>query len=99
METELITITEYCTNSAVDPSFIVALEESGLLALTVIGDSKFIHQEQLMEMERFIHFHYDLEINIEGIDAIMHLLQRIKKMQYEIKELKEQVHLHISGPH
>lgn len=94
METELITISEYCVNYSVDPSFITALEESGLIVLTLIDDSKFIHFKQLVEMERFVHFHYDLQINIEGIEAIMNLLEKIKHLQHEIEVLKSQVHLH-----
>lgn len=97
METELITINEYCINYKVEPSFIGALEESGLIVLTVIGENKFIHYEQLVEMERYIHFHYDLQINIEGIDAIMNLLQKVKRMQREIEALKTHVHLHDAG--
>jgi chaperone modulatory protein CbpM len=94
METELITISEYCVNYSVDPSFITALEESGLIVLTLIDDNKFIHFKQLVEMERFVHFHYDLQINIEGIEAIMNLLEKIKHLQHEIEVLKSQVHLH-----
>lgn len=94
METELITISEYCVNYSVDPSFITALEESGLIVLTLIDENKFIHFKQLVEMERFVHFHYDLQINIEGIEAIMNLLDKIKHLQHEIEVLKSQVHLH-----
>lgn len=97
METELITISEYCVNYSVDPSFITALEESGLIVLTLIDDNKFIHFKQLVEMERFVHFHYDLQINIEGIEAIMNLLDKIKHLQHEIEVLKSQVHLHESN--
>lgn len=98
METELITIREYCVNYSVDPSFITALEESGLIVLTIINEDKFIHFKQLVEMERFVHFHYDLQINIEGIEAIMNLLQKIKHLQHEIDVLKSQVHLHEPNP-
>ncbi|HEY0175922.1 MAG TPA: chaperone modulator CbpM [Pedobacter sp.] len=94
METELITISEYCVNYSVDPSFITALEDSGLIVLTVIEDNKFIHYKQLVEMERFVHFHYDLQINIEGIEAIMNLLQKIKHLQHEITTLKSHVYLY-----
>ncbi|CAM4085370.1 MerR HTH family regulatory protein [Pedobacter westerhofensis] len=97
METELITINDYCNKYAVEPSFIVALEDSGLIVLTVIEDNKYIHYKQLVEMERFIHFHYELQINIEGIEAIMGLLQKIKRLQHEIETLKSQVHLHEPG--
>lgn len=94
METELITITEYCANYTVDPSFISALEESGLIVLTVIDDTKFIRFGQLVDMERFIHFHYDLNINIEGIDVIMNLLNKVKQMQQEIDDLKNHINVY-----
>jgi len=94
METELITIDEYCVNYSVDPSFITALEESGLIVLKVIEEKKFIHFAQLVEMERFIHFHYDLNINMEGIDVIMNLLKKVKQMQQEIDDLKTHIHIY-----
>lgn len=94
MKTELITITEYCAHSKVDLSFITALEQSGLITFTLIGEDKFIHHEQLVEIERLVHFHYDLDINVEGIDAILNLLLKIKKMQREIQELNSRLHLY-----
>ncbi|MBB5634935.1 uncharacterized protein YlzI (FlbEa/FlbD family) [Pedobacter cryoconitis] len=94
METELITIRDYCINYAIDPSFIHELEESGLLTLTIIDGDKFIHFEQLMEMDRFIHFHYDLEINVAGIEAIVNLLQKVRHMQHEIEILRTHIHVH-----
>lgn len=94
MENELITIRDYCVNYAIDPSFIQKLEESGLIVLTIIDGNKFLHFEQLMEMDRYVHFHYDLEINIEGIDAIMNLLQKVRHLQHEVEHLKTHIHLH-----
>ena len=94
METELITISDYCTNYGVEPTFIIALEEAGLIALTTIGEDKFLHFGQLVEMERYIHFHYDLEIDINGIEAILNLLHKVKQMQQEIKVLKNHINLH-----
>lgn len=94
MERELITVREYCINYAVEPAFINALEESGLIELTLIGEDKYIRFEQLVEMERFIHFHYELQINIEGIDAILHMLRKVKQLQREIGTLKSHIRLH-----
>jgi len=94
MEKELITISEYCIKYEVDPAFIGALEESGLISLTLVEGTKCILYEQLVEMERYIHFHYDLKINMEGIDVIINLLQKIKDLQHEIETLKIQAQLH-----
>lgn len=93
METELISITEYCVNYQTDPIFINSLEESGLLVLTLVEEKRYIHIEQLEVVERYKHLHYDLQINIEGLDAIRHLLDRVLELQQEIKDLRNQLHL------
>lgn len=91
MERDLIAITEYCIKYDIEPSFIDSLEETGIILLTNIDQEKFIHMEQLPEIDRYIHFHYDLQINIEGIDAIRHLLNKVSSMQEEIQQLKRQL--------
>lgn len=93
MQPELIRITDYCINYNIEPDFIISLEESGIIILTLIDNDKFIHEEQFGELERYIHLHYDLHINIEGIDAIRHLLTRVNSMQQEIDRLKDQLRL------
>ncbi|MBB2148859.1 chaperone modulator CbpM [Pedobacter gandavensis] len=94
METEFITITEYCINYHIDPSFMVSLEESDIVSFPVVEKEKVILTDQLAELDKYVHLHYDLQINIEGIDAIRHLLQRVHDMQEEIKELQNELHLH-----
>lgn len=94
METELITITEYCIKYDIEPEFIISLEDSGIISLTIVESEKYIHIRQFGELDRYIHLHYDLQINIEGIDAIRHLLEKVDAMQQEIQELKNQLHIH-----
>ena len=38
--------------------------------------------------------YYDLSINMEGIDAIHHLLARMEEMQREIHSLRGRLRLH-----
>lgn len=97
METELITVNDYCIKYAVEPTFIMALEDAGLIVFTSLENDKYIHFKQLEQMDRFIHLHYELQINIEGIEAIMGLLEKIKKLQHEVETLKSQVHLREPG--
>ena len=94
MEAQLITITEYCVNYEVEPDFIGSLEDSGIISFTIVDTEKYIHIEQFPELEKYIHLHYDLHINIEGIDAIRHLLDKVERMQSEILQLKSRLHLH-----
>ena len=41
-----------------------------------------------------VRLHYDLEINMEGIDAITHLLKKLQTMQDEISVLKNKLRVY-----
>jgi len=90
----LITLKEYCIQYDIEPAFLIELEDSGIIYYQVAGEEKYIQEEQFEELERYIRFYYDLNINIEGIDAIRHLLQRVHDMEREIKSLRNQLRLH-----
>jgi hypothetical protein len=92
METDqLMSADDICTYYDVEYSFISSLQESGLIEITTIEERRFIHANQLQELEKFVRFHYDMDINIEGIEAISHLLDQIKQMQQEIHVLRNKV--------
>jgi len=93
MTTDLIIIKEYCIQSHIDPDFIVQLENEGLIEITVVGDEDYIHNSQLKALEQYARWYYDLSINIEGIDVIRNLLDRMDNMQTEISRLREQLRL------
>ncbi len=38
--------------------------------------------------------HYDLNINLEGIDAIYHLLNRVSALQQELETVKNRLKFH-----
>lgn len=92
METDLIIITEYCEKSHTDPDFLISLEEGGLIEIRNIDGQQYLLTSQLGELERYSHLYYDLAINIEGIDAIRHMLNRMTQLQREIDQLRRQLH-------
>ena len=94
MQTDLININDYCRICHIEPSFIYQLEQDGLIEIRTINGVKYFLSSQLYDIERYTRLYYDLSINIEGIDAILHLLQRINNMQQEIKELKIKLKLY-----
>ncbi len=93
MQTDLIIIREYCQHSDIELSFIILLEESGLIEISEIENERYIQISQLPEIEKYSRWYYDLSINVEGIEAIRHLLDRINEMQQEIRELRSKVQL------
>ena len=80
-----------CQMHSIEPSFVHTLYEYGLIEITRVESSEFIHVSQLSILEKMIRLHYDLQINIEGIEAITHLVRRIEKMQEELNHLKNEL--------
>ena len=97
MATELIKITEYCIHHHADIGFIEALEQSGLIRIVVSETDRCIEYEQLPLLESYTRWHYDLDINVEGIEAIQHLLSRMTDMQEQLHRLQEQLHRYEAG--
>lgn len=87
----LIPASDFCANHNIGISFIHSLRETGLIEITTIEETLYIHVNQLQELERFVHFYFELDINLEGIETINHLLQRINYMQDEIIALRNRL--------
>ena len=86
MQTELIIVSEYCHKCHIEPSFIEMLEEGGLINVHTEGGEHYLLLSELPNVERYSRMYYDLSINMEGIDAIHHLLERMEDMrQYNIR--------------
>ena len=87
----LIATEEICIHHEVEYTFINLLEEAGLVEVTVIDEATYIPESELQKLERMIRMHNELEINVAGIDAITHLLQRIEGMQEEMRILRNKI--------
>ena len=88
MQNDLIIITDYCDKCHIDPSFIDILEDWDLIATQMSDGRRCLSFSQLPDVERYSRMYYDLDINMEGIDVIHHLLQRMDGMQREIDRLR-----------
>ena len=92
METDqLITIDLFCSNYNVEYSFVQSLGEAGLIDTVIIQETKYIRIPQLQRLERIIRLHDDLDINLEGIEVVHHLLKKVETMQNEILLLKNRL--------
>ncbi len=91
MPGQLISTDDFCTHYKVEYSFISSLQQNGLIEIITIDEHSFIDHDHLKNVERLVRLHYDLDINLEGIEAITYLLNRVKNMQDEIVALKNRL--------
>lgn len=95
METpDMIPVTEFCASHRIELSFIDSLQSYGLIEIVVVEETHFIPALHLLKLEQLVRMHFDLDINLEGMDAIVHLLDRVQSMQTEIRILKNQLRLY-----
>ena len=95
MQTEdLISVNEFCNNHNIEISFVSELQQSGLIEVMTIDETGFIYLEHLQQLEKIVHLHYGLDINIEGIETINYLLQRINSLQEDIIVLRNKLRLY-----
>jgi hypothetical protein len=92
MENEhLIPADEFCASHEINISFISSLQHSGLIELTLIKERPFIPVTQLQQLEKILRLHYEMDINLEGIETIVHLLQQMQELQQEMNGLKNRL--------
>lgn len=91
---EFIPIDIFCREHGVEITVINALQEYGLIEIAKIEEAEYIQLSQMADAEKLVRLYGELEINLEGIDVIIHLLQRIKNMQAEIQLLRNRLGLY-----
>ena len=87
----MIPADEFCTSHNIEISFISSLQEAGLIEIITVKETDYIYESQLNDLEKIVRLYYDLDINLEGIDTVINLLQRISDMQDEITFLRNRL--------
>ena len=95
METQdLIIIDVFCQEYQIEINFINDLESFGLIETIVHNENKYLDKNQLVHVEKIIRLHNDLNINKEGIEIILGLLEKEKQLLSEINYLKNRLGLY-----
>jgi Glu-tRNA(Gln) amidotransferase subunit E-like FAD-binding protein len=90
----LIAVDEFCTIHNIEITFISSLQQTGLIEIRTIKESSYIDLIQLQRLEKIIRLYYEMDINLEGIEAVIQLLQRIDNQQQEIIALRNRLRLY-----
>lgn len=91
---DLIATEEICIRYQVERTFITTLCERGLIEVVTIEQQEYIPSDKIAEFEKMRRLHYDLEINIEGLEAVQHLLEQLKELQKHNIQLRNRLDLY-----
>jgi hypothetical protein len=91
LKENLISTDEFCVHHNIEFSFIRNLADFGLIETISVKKVNYIPEDQLEKLERMLRLHKELDINMEGIDTIDHLLARMQQLQEEVIGLKNKL--------
>ncbi len=80
----------------IDESFVESLHQSGLINITEQENERFLELSELDDLEQFVRWYYDMDINVEGIEALYHMLARMKNLQSELDVLRNELRFYRS---
>lgn len=86
-----IPITHLCVHYQADTDFFNALQEYELVEIIQVEQVPCIPMEQIKDVETLVHLHYDLNINLEGLDVISHLLTKMQELHQELNQVKSRL--------
>lgn len=89
--TYYVTIKDFCASHEIKESFVLELSEHELIEVVSLEQEHYIHFEELPKLERILRLRQELDINLEGIGAIAHLLDKIESLQQEVSSLKRKL--------
>ncbi len=92
-----IPIQTLCTHYAVKTTFFENLNDYGLIELTTIEQSPCVHQNDIKHLESMIRLHDDLQLNFEGIDTVLNLLERIEDLQSQLTLAQKRLKIYEDG--
>ncbi len=90
-----ISIHKLCEYYEIPESFFTELRETGLLQPPVIDENEqAIDEDYLSDLEKMMRLHFDLDINMPGVETVLHLLNRIEELENELNQLKKQLRIY-----
>ena len=93
-EETLILVSECCLSLGIDNSFVLTLEERGLIRTISRESTLYIDLAELDRLEKITRLHNELEINMQGIEVVLDLTERIENLQKAITDLENKLRMY-----
>jgi len=89
-----IPVLRLCDLYQIEVSFFKELNEVGLIEMVSRQNSMYLHEDKLYKVERIIRIHRELNVNIEGIDVVLNLLEKVDRLQNEVNTIQNRLRLY-----
>ena len=87
----LIPALDFCKSHRVQTDLLEQYHSHGLVNIIYRQQDLFIPEPEVRKLEKIIVFHRELDINLEGIETILELLNKVEHMQQTITQLENKL--------
>lgn len=91
---EFIRIEQLCRQYQLEMQFFSTLEDYELIEVVRVESAPCIDMDELRRLEQMVRMHKELEINLEGIQAILNLLEKVESLQDELARVRSRLSLY-----
>ena len=91
---KLVEINVLCVHYEVEMSLFSELHDFGIIDMLTIKDLYFIHEDEIGVVEKVIRMQRELNLNLEGVDTVFNLLDKINELQTELSNVKNRLQLY-----
>ncbi|MBA4057599.1 MAG: MerR family transcriptional regulator, partial [Marivirga sp.] len=71
---DMVPAKEFCAYHSIELSFIRSLQEHGMIETILEEENIYVPLSQMARLEKIVRLHFELDISLEGIETITHLL-------------------------
>ncbi len=87
----LIRAATFCSSHQIEDNYIYTLRDYGFIEVIEEKEDIFLKPEELPKLEKIVRFNRDLDINLEGVEVVLQLLERIEGLQRETQSLQNKL--------
>ena len=91
MNNKLLKFEEICNIYNIEPSFLKEIYNFEIITFIEEENTLWLEEDMIDKLEKVIRLHKELGVNLEGIDIIINLLEKIEKLEEELLEVKRKL--------
>ena len=88
LNNEFVPAELFCNTYNINVAVVKSWQKIGLVELVELDEKSYIPHDQLRKMEQLLRLHFDLDIQLEDVDVVFNLIEKVKELQNENMILK-----------
>jgi len=88
---EVVALKHFCKLHEVELTFIEELDTLGIIQIVYLDNECFLKLEEIALLERCIRLHCDLNLSVEGIITVGHLIDTVDELSDELRKLRSRL--------